>query len=62
LAFVVAYLGLDQNERAMIQLQKAYPEHSSGLTALKVDAIYDPLRSDPRFRALLRKLNLDKRP
>jgi TolB-like protein/DNA-binding winged helix-turn-helix (wHTH) protein/Tfp pilus assembly protein PilF len=58
LCFFVAYIGLDDKDKAMASLEKAYAEHSSGLTALKVDPIYDPLRSEVRFQTLLRRLGL----
>src|SRR5262249_12640049 len=41
-----AYLGMDNNELAMVWLEKAYAQHSYSLTALKVDPVYDPLRND----------------
>jgi TolB-like protein/DNA-binding winged helix-turn-helix (wHTH) protein/Tfp pilus assembly protein PilF len=58
LCFTVAYLGLRNNDEALHWLEKAYQEHSSSLTALKVDPTYDPLRSDPRFQELLRRIGL----
>jgi tetratricopeptide (TPR) repeat protein len=57
-SFFVAYMGLDDKDQALAWLEKAYQEHSSSLTALKVDPIYDPLRGDPRFQALLRRIGL----
>ena len=59
LALAVAYIALDNNDKAMACLEKAYEEHSSGLTALKVDPTYDPLRSDPRFLALVVRIGLE---
>jgi adenylate cyclase len=59
LALAVAYIALDNNDKAMACLEKAYAEHSSGLTALKVDPTYDPLRSDPRFVALVTRIGLE---
>jgi TolB-like protein/DNA-binding winged helix-turn-helix (wHTH) protein/Tfp pilus assembly protein PilF len=56
--FVVAYVGMDNKDEAFAWLQKAYLEHSPNLTALKVSPIYDPLRSDPRFEAILRGVGL----
>lgn len=53
-----AYVGSGDRERAMASLEKAYEEHSGTLTALKVDPVYDPLRSDPRFQELLRRVHL----
>jgi TolB-like protein/DNA-binding winged helix-turn-helix (wHTH) protein/Tfp pilus assembly protein PilF len=51
------YLGLGKNEFAMNWLLKAYADRSNGLVFLKVEPELDPLRSDPRFISLLRKLN-----
>jgi TolB-like protein/DNA-binding winged helix-turn-helix (wHTH) protein/Flp pilus assembly protein TadD len=58
LALAVAYIAVDHNDKAMACLEKAYLEHSSGLTALKVDPTYDPLRSDPRFLTLVTRIGL----
>ena len=57
-AFALAYVGMDNKDEAFAWLQKAYLEHSNALTALKVDPIYDPLRSDARFQELLRRVGL----
>lgn len=50
------YIGLGDKEKAIEYLQKAYQEHTIS-TALKVDPLYDPLRKDPRFQELLRKMH-----
>jgi TolB-like protein/DNA-binding winged helix-turn-helix (wHTH) protein/Tfp pilus assembly protein PilF len=55
----LANIGLGHNDKAIILLQKAYSEHTSDLTVLKVDPIYDPLRGDPRFQQLLRNARLN---
>jgi TolB-like protein/Tfp pilus assembly protein PilF len=57
-AIALAYVGMDNKDEAFAWLQKTYSEHSNALTALKVDPIYDPLRSDPRFQELLRRVGL----
>ncbi len=54
----LAYVGMDNKDEAFAWLQRAYSERSNALTALKVDPIYDPLRSDPRFQELLRRVGL----
>lgn len=56
---LVAHLGLfEDKERALAYLEKACEERSTLLTALKVDPLYDPLRSDPRFQSILHKVGL----
>jgi eukaryotic-like serine/threonine-protein kinase len=60
-AFVTAiiYTGLGQRDKAFQWLEKSYEEHDSGpLSLVKVYPIFDPLRSDPRFADLLRRMNL----
>jgi tetratricopeptide (TPR) repeat protein len=57
-ALLFAYLGTGQKERVIELLQRAYSEHSNAVVGLKVDPMYDPLRGDPRFQELLRKLAL----
>ena len=56
----IIYLGLGDRERALDGLEKAYQARSVFLANLKMDRIFDPLRSDPRFIELLRKVGLDK--
>jgi len=57
-AFVVPYIGLGDKDQAFALLDKSVKAHSPGLTTLKVDPIFDPLRSDPRFQTLLRSVGL----
>jgi TolB-like protein/DNA-binding winged helix-turn-helix (wHTH) protein len=52
-----AYVGLGENDRAIAWLEKAEAAHSVSLTSLKVDPLYDPLRSDPRFATILHEMN-----
>ena len=59
-AFVNAYLGLGDNEQAFAWLERAYQEQSNILQFLKVHPFFDPLRSDPRFADLVRRVGLDK--
>jgi adenylate cyclase len=51
------YFGLAENDRGFEWLEKAVEQHELGLD-LTTDPVYDGLRSDPRFQALLRKMNL----
>ncbi len=51
------YVQLGDKEQAIAWLEKAYQEHAMGLQSLKMDPMYDPLRSDPRFQDLLRRLH-----
>ncbi len=55
---ILAYIGVDDKERAFAWLQEAYLEHSAAITGLKVDPLYDSLRADPRFQDLLRRIHL----
>jgi TolB-like protein/Flp pilus assembly protein TadD len=57
-AFVNAYLGLDDKENSFAALEQAYKEQSNILQFLKVHPYFDPLRSDPRFADLVRRVGL----
>src|SRR5215510_4452283 len=50
--------GLGEKDQAFNWLERAYVEHSSRLTQLKMDPRSDTLRADPRFDELLRRIGL----
>jgi serine/threonine-protein kinase len=54
IAFIHAALG--EKDQAFEWLEKAYEERNQGLAFLKVDPTVDPLRSDPRFERMLRRM------
>src|ERR1700680_1606857 len=54
------YANLGENDHAFEYLQKAYEQGSIYMSFLKVDPELDPLRSDPRFTELLRKMGLQQ--
>jgi TolB-like protein/Tfp pilus assembly protein PilF len=58
-AFVNAYLGLGDHEHAFVWLERAYQEQSNILQFVKVHPFFDPLREDPRFAELVRRVGLD---
>jgi TolB-like protein/Tfp pilus assembly protein PilF len=57
-AFVNAYLGLGDNEQAFYWLEQAYKEQSNILQFLKTHPYFDPIRGDPRFVDLVRRVGL----
>ena len=54
------YVRLDETEKAIDYLEKAYEEHDYDLDDLLVNDVFNKLRSDPRFTALLKKMGLEK--
>jgi len=55
---VPVYVGLGDKDQAFAWIEKSIANHSPGPIALKVDPIYEPLRSDPRFQSVLQRLGL----
>jgi len=53
------YVGLGDNARAMIWLNKAYQARFNPSILLR--PVFDPLRSDPRFQDLLRRIGVPSR-
>lgn len=44
---------------ALETLNKAFTKHDAALIYLNVDSTWDPIRSDPRFQTLLRRMGLE---
>jgi eukaryotic-like serine/threonine-protein kinase len=59
-AFAIVYTGLGDKDQAFAWLDKAYEERSNRLAYLKVEPTWDPIRSDPRFDELLRRIGLPR--
>lgn len=57
---LVAYSGTGQKDRVFELLEKVYSEHSNVVLQIKVDPMYDPMRSDPRFGDVLRHVGLQR--
>ena len=51
-----AYLDLGEKDKAFAELNKAYEIRLSSLCWLKVEPQMDPVRSDPRYQELLKKM------
>jgi serine/threonine-protein kinase len=55
-ALAKAYLALGEKDKALAELNKAYENRISSVIWFKTDPQLDPLRDDPRFQELLRKI------
>jgi serine/threonine protein kinase/tetratricopeptide (TPR) repeat protein len=56
--FIPVYIGFGEKDEVFALLEKEYEVRSTGLTSLKVNPLYDSLRSDPRFIDLMRRVHL----
>ena len=54
------YLALGNYDEAFAWFERAYQEKSETLQYLKVNPFFDPVRDDPRFADLLRRVGLDQ--
>jgi serine/threonine-protein kinase len=55
--FAEAYIGLGEQDEAMAWLEGAYEEHDQWMVYIKTYPGWDALRSEPRFQALVRRMN-----
>ena len=53
------FVALGNFEEAMNELEQGYENRDGHMFWIKVDPAFDPIRNDPRFKALLKKMNLD---
>jgi TolB-like protein/DNA-binding winged helix-turn-helix (wHTH) protein len=55
--FAEAYVGLGQKDQAITWLERAYEEHDQYMVYVASYPGLDPLHSEPRFQALIRRMN-----
>ncbi|MGH9946328.1 MAG: tetratricopeptide repeat protein, partial [Pyrinomonadaceae bacterium] len=58
LAAAAFFTALGENDKALADLNKIYEDRGTYAGHIKVDPRLDPLRNDPRFKDLLKRLNL----
>jgi len=56
--FAIIHAGLGQSDQAFAFLEKAYADREWRLVRMKVEPMFDPVRADPRFANLLRRIGL----
>ncbi len=56
-AIACVHLGLGNKDQALGWLEQACQERNQRLIGLKTHWRYDPLRAEPRFQELLRRMN-----
>jgi len=55
----LVYAALGENDLAFKCLEESFARHEEAILSLKVDPKVDPLRSDPRFVDLLKKIGIE---
>lgn len=55
----IIYTKTNQKEKALSALERAVDERNRNVDLLKVETYLEPIRSEPRYQALLRRLNLN---
>jgi tetratricopeptide (TPR) repeat protein len=55
----IIHLGLGDKEQALAWLERGYEERDWELRDLKIDPDLDPLRSEPRFKTVLSRMNFE---
>jgi len=56
--FALVYAGLEDKDQAFTWLERAYNERYTRFAYLKLEALWDPLRSDQRFSDLVRRVGI----
>jgi len=58
--FAMLYVGLGDKDKAFVELEKSFNERGYYVPLLRVDPLMDPLRDDPRFADLIKRVGLPK--
>src|SRR5262249_47908534 len=56
--WAMLYIGLDDKDKAFEWVAKACDNHDTVVCYLAVGPTYDPIRTDPRFQAMLKRIGL----
>jgi TolB-like protein/DNA-binding winged helix-turn-helix (wHTH) protein/Flp pilus assembly protein TadD len=56
--FAMIYAALEDKDQAFMQLEKGYDERFTRFAYLRLEALWDPLRSDERFSDLVRRVGI----
>ena len=56
----IIYSGLGDKDKALEQLNKAYEDRAGWIIYLNVEPLFDPIRSDPRFVALVARMKFQR--
>jgi tetratricopeptide (TPR) repeat protein len=56
--FALVYAALEDTEQAFMWLEKGYEQRFTRFAYLKLEALWDPLRSDDRFSRLIRRVGI----
>ncbi len=59
-SFALIYFGLEEMDKGFDWLERAVDDHDDWTAFIIADTTFDPVRSHPRYRALLRKMNLEQ--
>jgi len=59
-SIAMLYFTLGENDQGFEWLEKAYQVRDWFLSFIKISATYDLVRNDPRFKLMLKKMNLDE--
>jgi hypothetical protein len=54
----LVYSALGENDMAFSWLEKSYQMHEESLCNIKIDPKLDPLRADPRYDLLVKRIGL----
>jgi serine/threonine protein kinase/tetratricopeptide (TPR) repeat protein len=60
--FTTLYIALGDSEKAIEWAERSYEERRGWVAYLNVHPVLDPLRDEPRFRALVKKTGLEVHP
>ena len=60
-SFAVSYARMEERDRALEHLEKAFDERYPSMVFVQIEPVFDGLRSDPRFADLLRRISAFQR-